>query len=73
MTFGGHESPVGRMFLDQVKKEACQRVFLHLAERIRFDYAKLGGDAGYIGAAGLAKQEWNEKRLAATRRGGNEF
>ena len=73
MTFGGHESPVGRMFLEKVKEESCKRVFLHLAERIRFDYAKLGGDAGYIGAAGLAKQEWNEKRQAAARRTENEF
>ncbi|MDO5553688.1 MAG: ROK family protein [Planctomycetia bacterium] len=60
MTFGGSASPIGRMFLERVKEESCKRVFLHLAERIRFDYAQLGSDAGYIGAAGLARQEWME-------------
>ncbi len=60
MTFGGSASPVGRMFLEKVKEETCKRVFLHLAQRIRFDYAKLGSDAGYIGAAGLARQAWME-------------
>ena len=33
-----------------------------LAERLRVDYAQLGGDAGYIGAAGLARQEWLQKQ-----------
>ncbi len=63
MTFGGRDSAVGRMFLDTVREEACKRIFLHLAERIRFDFAQLGGDAGYIGAAGVARQEWEEKGI----------
>lgn len=57
MTFGGRDSAVGRMFLDKVKEETCSRIFLHLAERIRFDFADLGGDAGYIGAAGIARMD----------------
>jgi glucokinase len=32
-----------------------QRTFPFLAERTKIDYASLGGDAGYIGAAGLAR------------------
>ena len=61
MTFGGNATETGRMFRETVKKEACDRIFLHLAERLRVDYATLGNDAGYIGAAGLARQEWEEK------------
>lgn len=58
MTFGGHKTKTGRLFLKKTKEELSCRIFLHLAERLRLDYAKLGGDAGYIGAAGLARQEW---------------
>ena len=43
---------------------ALTPVFLYLAERLRFDYATLGNDAGYIGAAGLARQEWEEEQAA---------
>ncbi|MDO5581566.1 MAG: ROK family protein [Planctomycetia bacterium] len=57
MTFGGRKSSVGQMFLKKVKEETCSRIFLHLAKRIRFDFADLGGDAGYIGAAGIARMD----------------
>ena len=55
MTFGGGETELGRRFLNRVKEEIQARAFPVLAERIRVDYASLGGDAGYIGAAGLAR------------------
>lgn len=58
MTFGGSKTKTGRLFLEKTKEELMSRIFLHLAERLRIDYALLGGDAGYIGAAGLARQEW---------------
>lgn len=64
MTFGGDSTKTGRMFLELVKQETCSRIFLYLAERLRFDYATLGNDAGYIGAAGLARQEWEEEQAA---------
>jgi len=64
MTFGGNASAVGRMFLDEVKRETNSRIFLHIAERIRYDFAQFGGDAGYLGAAGLARQEWEENNRA---------
>ena len=61
MTFGGDATETGRMFLKAVHDETCSRIFLHLAERLKVKYATLGGDAGYIGAAGLARQEWEDK------------
>ena len=64
MTFGGSGSKIGRMFLDEVKRETTSRIFLHIAERIRIDFAQFGGDAGYLGAAGLARQEWEENNKA---------
>ena len=55
MTFGGNQSPLGRRFLERVKEEVRRRAFPVLAERVAIDYASLGGDAGYIGAAGVAR------------------
>lgn len=57
MTFGGHESPLGRRFLETVREEVRRRAFPVLAQRIVIDYAALGADAGYIGAAGVARLE----------------
>lgn len=58
MTFGQHDTAVGRMFLDRIRQEVAQRAFPMLVERTRIDYAMLGGDAGYIGAAGLARRDY---------------
>jgi glucokinase len=55
MTFGGEASPVGKAFLEQVRRDVRSRTFPLLAERTSIRYATLGGDAGYIGAAGLAR------------------
>jgi glucokinase len=55
MTFGGHESPVGRKFLDRVREEVAQRTFPVLREKTIVDFASLGADAGFIGAAGIGR------------------
>ena len=57
MTFGGHESALGRRFLARVQEEVRRRAFRTLAERTIIDFAVLGADAGFIGAAGLARLE----------------
>ncbi len=56
MTFGGHETATGRRFLERIKQEVAQRAFPQLVERTTIDFASLGGDAGFIGAAGLARR-----------------
>lgn len=58
MTFGGHNSPLGRQFLERIREEVRQRAFPIPAQRTTIDYASLGSDAGYIGAAGLARAEF---------------
>jgi glucokinase len=58
MTFGGHDSNLGLRFLGWVKEEVERRAFRILAERTVIDFANLGGDAGYIGAAGLARLDY---------------
>ena len=62
MTFGGDETETGRLFLKTVDEETRSRIFLHLAERLRIGYATTGNAAGYIGAAGLARQEIEESQ-----------
>ena len=56
MTFGGADDPLGQRFLNRVIQEVKERAFPVVAERAMIDFAHLGGDAGYIGAAGLARQ-----------------
>jgi glucokinase len=55
MTFGGESSPVGTAFLDRIRTTVHGRTFPVLAEKTVIGYASLGGDAGSIGAAGLAR------------------
>lgn len=57
MTFGGTETELGRRFLARVRDEFRRRSFPVLAEKVAIDFAQLGGDAGFIGAAGLARLE----------------
>lgn len=61
MTFGGHESPVGRKFLDRVREEVARRTFPVLREKTIVDFASLGGDAGYIGAAGIGRLAYRKR------------
>jgi glucokinase len=55
MTFGRNDSPLGRRFLQAIKDEVKKRAFHVPYERTIIDFATLGGDAGYIGAAGCAR------------------
>lgn len=55
MTFGGNDAPLGRRFLARIREEVARRAFPVLAEKTTIEYARLGGDAGFVGAAGLAR------------------
>ncbi|MEN6450589.1 MAG: ROK family protein [Thermoguttaceae bacterium] len=56
MTFGGSQTPLGRQFLAWVREEIGRRAFPILTERTVVAFAALGEDAGWIGAAGLARR-----------------
>ncbi len=56
MTFGRHGTELGRRFLQRVTEEFQGRAFPTLAREITIEYATLGGDAGFIGAAGCARR-----------------
>ena len=61
MTFGGAGHPLGEEFLQQLRDEVRPRLLHSLQEVLQIDFAQLGGDAGYIGAAGLARLEYLQK------------
>ncbi len=62
MTFGEHATKTGRAFLQRVKQEVRARALPTLADLTTIDFAKLGGDAGFIGAAGLARRDYLQSR-----------
>lgn len=58
MTFGRDQTELGRRFVQRVRDEVAARAFPVPARHTKIEYATLGGKAGYIGAAGCARQEF---------------
>ena len=61
VNFGGHGTELGRLFLDRIRNEVRMRAFPALAKATHIDFALLGGHAGYIGAAGVARTAHAER------------
>ncbi|MBS0263719.1 MAG: ROK family protein [Planctomycetes bacterium] len=61
MTFGRDETPLGRRFIQEIRNEVKKRAFPIPAARTKIEYATLGGDAGYIGAAGCARLKFGDR------------
>ena len=55
MTFGGPDTALGRRFLARVREDVQRLALPHVAENTSIEFAILGGDAGFIGAAGVAR------------------
>ena len=55
MTFGSNGTQIGRAFLQRIRDEVRPRLLEPLRDTVKIEFASLGGDAGYIGAAGLAR------------------
>jgi glucokinase len=60
MNFGGPNSPTGRRFLDSVRKGFEARTFENVHKGTSIEFASLGADAGYIGAAGIARCDYHK-------------
>ncbi len=58
--FGGDKTPLGRSFLDGVIAETRRLIFPVLGAELVVNFAKLGGDAGFIGAAGMARSQFKK-------------
>ncbi len=62
MTFGGRQSALGQRFLGAIRRQVKRRTFPTLAARLHIDFAMLGADAGFRGAAGIARLEHHKSR-----------
>lgn len=62
MTFGGKGSSLGDAFLEQIREECEKNLLGSLKNQVSIDFASLGGDAGFIGAAGLAKVDHEKEK-----------
>jgi glucokinase len=62
MNFGGTDTGVGRRFLERVRHEFRERAYHVVRDCTVIDVARLGGDAGYIGAAGIARAAHSSER-----------
>ncbi len=56
MNFGGADCPVGQRFLKGISDEFQKRTFDYVFAGTTIEFAALGGDAGYLGAAGYARK-----------------
>ncbi len=68
MTFGGRDCAIGRRFLAGVAEEFRRRTFENVFRGTRIGFAKLGSDAGYLGAAGYARQRFSADSSAGSGR-----
>ncbi len=59
--FGGGMIAAGEGFLDDIRRDIKAMAFPVPAARTRIEYAHLGSDAGFIGAAGCARQAYGPK------------
>jgi len=62
MDFGGNDDEIGRKFIERVREVVRRRAFPIPAARTLIDFAQLGGDAGYIGAAGIARFAYHKAK-----------
>jgi glucokinase len=62
MDFGGNDDEIGRTFIQRVREVVRRRAFPIPAARTVVDFAQLGGDAGYIGAAGIARFAYHKAK-----------
>jgi glucokinase len=58
MNFGGPQSDLGKKFLSQIRERVYRNTFPEIAANLAIDFASLGSDAGFIGAAGLARVKY---------------
>ena len=62
VNFGGHDAPVGAKFIERVRAIVKKHAFPIPAQRTTIDFATLGGDAGFIGGAGIARIEYHRNK-----------
>lgn len=62
MDFGGEKCSVGQRFLAGITEEFQQHTFDSVFAGTSIKFATLGASAGYLGAAGYARKEYNSRQ-----------
>ncbi len=62
MTFHQPHWTLGNRFLERIRQEVSRRTFPTLAENLVIEFASLGSDAGFLGAAGVARMEFRRRK-----------
>ena len=62
MTFNQPNWTLGNRFLERIRQEVIRRTFPTLAENLTIEFASLGSDAGFLGAAGVARMEFRRRK-----------
>ena len=62
MNFGGADNPVGKKFLTAIVHEIQARALPVLSSNLSLYFASLGGDAGFIGAAGIGRLAYEQHK-----------
>ena len=57
MNFGGNQSPLGRKFIERIEQGVRSLAFPVISGSLKIVFSQLGNDAGFVGAAGLARQQ----------------
>ena len=65
MNFGGGQTRLGKKFLEDIRAVAKESALPAVAEKLKIEYATLGGDAGFAGAAYLALRDHKQVPAAA--------
>jgi glucokinase len=60
--FSGGMIAAGPSFLEDIRTDIRAMAFPTLARNVRVEYAELGGDAGFIGAAGCARMAFDKSK-----------
>jgi glucokinase len=60
VVYGGGMIAAGDNFLERIRRHVKELAFPVPAAKTQIRYSKLGIDAGFIGAAGCARQLWNK-------------
>jgi glucokinase len=60
--FSGGMIAAGPSFLEAIRNDIRAMAFPTLAQKVRVEYAALGGDAGFIGAAGCARMAFGKSQ-----------
>ncbi len=60
--FGGGMIAAGQTFLENIREDIRKMAFPTPAKLTRIEYAQLGGEAGFVGAAGCARMAFRQSK-----------